>query len=233
MAGSHRAARPASSSRVSGRAVAVAAVVALLPALWFAGTHLVDGVGSGTTHRPTAAPIPTDPTAVPSPTPTRSSNSTASATPRLPAVAADVPRRLTVTGLLDVGFDDSIEPADGRFPTGSTAEAARWGSRGLPASPGTDTVVLVGKVYRQGASAFDDLPRVKVGDTITLRTDTGLLRYRVGSTGNRAAAGLPAALTAKVPGRLVLIGIRYDAQDDARTSQVLVVTAQLSGATRT
>lgn len=153
----------------------------------------------------------------------------------LTRVAASGPKRLTVQGLLDVGFDDSIEPRGGGFTARSTAEAARWGSRGMPASPGTDTVFLIGKVYRQGASAFDDLPSVRVGNTITVRTQNrGVLTYTVQSSTSRPASGLLGTpdFTAKKPGRLVLVGILFDAKDNQRTGKYLVVVAQLTRAKR-
>lgn len=247
LAGSHRAERtkePTKSSgrparkkappRLSKRALGITVTVALLPALWLGGNRLLDS--SNSTPR-NVAPIP-DVTSTRTPT----ASATPTATPTTPVttppvdltrVAASGPRRLTVRGLLDVGFDESIEPGPGGFTAGSTAEAARWGSRGLPASPGTDTVFLVGKVYREGASAFDDLPSVKVGATITVTTQNkGVLTYTVQSSTSRPGSGMltSAEFTEKKPGRLVLVGILYDAQDDQRTGKYLVVVAQLSGA---
>jgi hypothetical protein len=68
---------------------------------------------------------------------------------------------------------------------------------------------------------------------VTLRTDRGTMTYTVGSTVLKSSAGLAAdpAITERVPGRLVLVGIRYAASGD-RLRDALVVTAQLSGATR-
>lgn len=235
---SGRPARKKSAHRLSKRTLAIAAGIALLPAIWLGGSRLLDS-SDDTSRNQTPIPDVTStrtPTASASPSATPAAPaSTPPTPPKLTRVAASGPKRLTVQGLLGVGFDDSIEPKSGGFTAGSTAEAARWGSRGLPASPGTDTVFLIGKVYRQGASAFDDLPSVTVGKTITVRTQNGgVLTYTVQSTASRPASGLlkTAEFTAKTPGRLVLVGILFDAKDDKRTGKYLVVVAQLSGAKR-
>lgn len=247
MAGSHRATQPKeplkrsgrptrkkAPPRLSRRSLAIAAGVALLPALWL-GSQRVLGDDDGTNRD--QAPIPdvtstrTPTTAATSPAATPSAP-VSTAAPALTRVAASGPRRLTVRGL-DVGFDDSIEDRDGGFTAASTAEAARWGSRGSPASPGTDTVYLVGKVYTNSESAFAGLTDVKAGDVATLRTQSGaVLRYTVQSAGPRAASGLlrTPEFTEKTPGRLVLVGILFDSQDDERTGQYQVVVAQLTGA---
>lgn len=248
MAGSHRAARPKepikragrptrkkAPPRLSRRSIAIAVAVALLPALWLGGQR-VFGDDDGT--RRNDAPIPDvtstrTPTATPTPTAAPSATPTATAA-SLPRVPASPPRRLTVRGL-DVGFDDSIEDRAGGFQAASTAEAARWGSRGTPASPGTDSVFLIGKVYTQGASAFAGLGAVRAGDVVTLRTRNGdVLKYTVSSSASRPAAGMlkSAEFTEKKPGRLVLVGILFDGQDGQRTGQYLVVVAQLSSARR-
>lgn len=253
MAGSHRAPRkqdPATGSaegrrtkapaRLTPRAVAIAVIVALVPALWLGAQRLVNGsdTPTGPQHTPSAIPPVLTSSATPTPSPTTAPPTTPTAptatptprVPRLPRLAASVPRRLSVRGLLSVGFDDSISARDGGFQAASTAEAARWGSRGKPASPGTDTVFLIGKVYRDGASAFDDLPRVKVGAKVAVRTDAGVLTYTVRSSTSRPAKGLlrRPEFTARTPGRLVLVGILFDSRDDQRTGRYLIVVAQLS-----
>lgn len=210
----------------------------MLPALWLGGQRVFGDDGGGNRND---TPIPDvtstrTPTATPTPTASPSATSSPSATApaaSLTRVAASPPRRLTVRSL-DVGFDDFIESQAGVFQAASTSEAARWGSRGVPASPGTDTVFLIGKVYTQGASAFAGLGAVRAGDVVTLRTqNVDILKYTVSSTATRPASGMlrSTEFTAKVPGRLVLAGILYDGQDDQRTGRYLVVIAQLSGAT--
>ncbi|MCX6396153.1 MAG: class F sortase [Propionibacteriales bacterium] len=249
MAGSHRATHPKepvarsghpsrkkAPARLSRRSVAIAAGVALLPALWLGSQKVLDdGTGGGSNDKP--IPDVTS-TRTPSGSPTPSAAATTpsrpatTAAPALTRIAASGPRRLTVRGL-DVGFDDSIEARSGGFQAASTAEAARWGSRGTPASPGTDTVFLIGKVYTRGASAFAGLTGVRTGDVITLRTQSGaVLRYTVTSSTPRPASGLlrRPEFTQEKPGRLVLVGILFDRRDDQRTGKYQVVVAQLTGA---
>jgi hypothetical protein len=100
-------------------------------------------------------------------------------------VAAGAPRRLTSGSILDTGFDDSVEPDGDTFTARTATEVARWGSRGQPASPGTDTVYVVGRT----SGAFARLADLRAGSTITIRTDNGTLRYRVASVATVPVSG--------------------------------------------
>ena len=241
VAGSHRA-RPTRRgffSSVPPWAVAVAVLVALLPAAWL-GAHRLSGSHDGAA-RPSAGrtsdlPIPpASPSAAPSSgptpaaptTPPAGSPSSPTSAPRLARVPPDTPRRLQSGTLIDAGFDSAattIQP-------GSTSEVARLGSRGSPGSPGTDTVYVIGAVRASGDSAFGHLPDLAVGNTVTIRTDSGTLAYTVSATTLQPEAGLATAalFTAHRAGRLVLVGIRYAASGD-RLPDALLVTAELSGA---
>lgn len=235
MAGSHRAPRASKPRTGQGRsavpawALTVAVVAALVPALVL-GTHrLLDNGDAPTTHR-TELPIPpVSPTTSATASPPAPTPSQSSAPPvALPRVAPAPPRRITSHGLIDSGFDSAvtaIEPA-------SRSEVARWESRGSPGSPGTDTVYLVGEVHGQG-SAFDGLPRLAEGATVSIRTDNGTLTYTVSATTLESAdaLGQSAVFKRHKPGRLVLVGVRYD-DAGGRLDKALVVTAQLSGAKR-
>lgn len=222
--------------RLSRTSLVVAVVVALIPAVWLGSKRLVGDDAPANRRVEPAIPAVTTPgvPAKPKPSATKAPGATVTAaTPgSLPRVAVDVPRRLSIGSTIDVGFDDSVEPRNGIFSAGSTAEAARWGSRGLPGSPGTDTVFVIGKVYRQGDAAFDGLQSVEVGDKVVVRTDNGTLTYTVQVSEDRAAAGIASTsdFTAKVAGRLVLLGVLFDATDDDRTGKYRVVVAQLSAA---
>jgi hypothetical protein len=131
--------------------------------------------------------------------------------------------------LIDTGFDESVTDLD----ASSASEVARWDPRGSPGSPGTDTVYVIGRVYAGRDSAFAGLPRLARGATVSIRTDTGTLTYTVGASTLKAETGLrrDPLFTSHEPGRLVLLGIRYDASGH-RLGKALVVTAQLTGATR-
>jgi hypothetical protein len=208
--------------------IAAAVVAALVPAAWFLGQRAFDSPSATPSDSTTDRPIPpvsprTSSTPAPqSPTTTPAAPTT---TASLPAVAPSAPRRLQSGTVIDTGFDAAVtalEPA-------STSEVTRLSSRGSPGSPGTDTVVVVGKV--QAAGAFAQLPALTAGRTLTIRTDAGTMTYTVGAATLRPEAGLAedALVTERVPGRLVLVGIRYADSGD-RLRDALVVTAQLTGA---
>lgn len=233
MAGSHRAERPATTSRTPSRTIVIVVVVALLPALYFGAHALFTNGGTATprTSPPTRLPIPSasatpTPTLIPTPTPTPTPTP---ATKPLPRVTADVPRRMSVAGVLNVGFNSSIEPRSGRFTITLAERVARWGSRGEPGSPGTDTVYVVGKIAG-ASSAFQHLGRLHAGSRIVIRTDVGLLTYTVRSVAQHSASGLlgDPSFRAHVHGRLVLVGLEFTGSHPSRF--VLLVTAQLSGA---
>lgn len=239
MAGNHRATRAAHGHPVSGRAAALAAAVVMIPLLWFAADRAFDDSGTPV-DRGALGPLPTGtPTPTPATTPVSESTaeptsgpSTTAPAASLPRIAPAAPRRLVSGTFLDVGFDSSSEPrADGSFRAASTAEITRWGTRGQPGSPGTDTVYVIGKTYARGSSAFAALPKVKVGSRVSIRTDRGVLTYTVTSSTERGTVGIARnkTLAARVPGRLVLIGLRHDTAGDA-TGQALVLVARLTGA---
>lgn len=238
MAGSHRAPRAPKprpgqgrSSVVRPRALLLAAVVALVPALVIGGHRLLDGDGPPAS---VASDLPIPPVTTPAPSPTATPPAT---TPPAPTSAAPAPlrrvspappRRLTSRTVIDSGFDSAVttlEPA-------SRSEAARLESRGSPGSPGTDTVYVVGEVHGQD-SAFGGLPGLKAGAKVSIRTDNGTLTYTVKAATLVAADSLGKGplFTRHHPGRLVLVGVRYDDAGN-RQDKALVVTAELSAAKR-
>lgn len=232
MAGSHRAAVPARPNRTPVAALAVVLLVAAV----IAGVFVLADSDDGSPRRaaPTRTPSATA-SLTPSSLPTVTASLTPSPSPRtstapaLPRVQPAAPRRIAVRGVLDTGFDNAIAPRDGLFRPASTAEVARWGGRGVPSSPGTDTVYVVGKVTTGGA--FARLPAVRRGDRISLYTDRGVLTYTVQAAAEKASRGLTRdpGFTQVHRGRLQLVGVRYDA-DGNRAETVLVVTAQLTAA---
>jgi hypothetical protein len=210
----------------------VAVIAALIPATGLAAKRVFDEPSGSPSGSSTDLPIPpVSPSA--SKTATGKASARPSATPskratsKLPKVAPDAPRRLVSGTLLDTGFDDAVTEID----AASTSEVARLESRGSPGSPGTDTVYVIGRVYADGDSAFADLPRLKAGAKVSIRTDSGTMTYTVSASTLKPEAALAddPLFTARKAGRLVLVGIRYDESDD-RLDEVLVVTAQLTGA---
>jgi hypothetical protein len=229
LAGSHRAprARRERSPAVPPWAIVVAVVLALIPASYLTAHRLFDDSSASPRDGSTDIPIPPV-----SPSATKKASSGPSATPSrshppatLPRISPDAPRRLVSGDLIDTGFDNSvtaIEPA-------STSEVARLDSRGSPGSPGTDTVYVIGTVTADGA--FANLADLKHGSKVSIQTDNGTMTYTVSATTLKPADRLSSdpLFTAHKPGRLVLVGIRYDASGD-RLDDALVVTAQLSAA---
>lgn len=205
--------------------------MALVPAAWFGAQRVFEGPADSPSQTdPSDLPIPpVSPSATPTTT-TPKATPTVTATTKAPAltrVAPDAPRRLVAGTLIDTGFDNAVTGID----ASSDSEVARWESRGSPGSPGTDTVYVIGRVGED--RAFAALPRLAVGAKVTIRTDRGTLTYTVRSTSLEKHSGLEqeATFTARKPGRLVLVGIRYDASGD-RLGRDLVVVAQLTAARR-
>jgi hypothetical protein len=208
-------------------------VVALVPATYLTAHRVFRDSSATPAGRTTDLPIP--PVSL-SATPTGSTPSavpTASATPapapaaQLPSVRVDAPRRITSGALLDAGFDSAVT----RLDASSDAEVARWGERGSPGSPGTDTVYVMGRVRTDRDSAFAPLPRLVAGSTVSIRTDAGTMTYTVtrSALARHDSLGEDPLFTTHRPGRLVLVGIRYDASGN-RLPEDLVVTAELSSA---
>jgi hypothetical protein len=211
-------------------AIAVAVIVALVPATYLTAHRAFHDTSATPRDHSTDLPIPpVSPAVPPSATPSDSlTTGPPSPTPKhLPAVPPDAPRRITSGDLLDAGFDS----AGASLQTSSASEVTRWESRGSPGSPGTDTVYVTGRILTGSASAFAALPRLATGDTVAIRTDSGTMTYTVKASTEKAEAGLAddPLFTARTPGLLVLVGIRYDAPGE-RTGRAVVVTAELSAA---
>jgi len=214
----------------------IAIVLALVPATAVTAKRVFGGSsspGGSSTDLPIppVTPSATAPNATPSTTPGSQPSKAPTKGPRadLPKIAADSPRRITAAGAIDSGFDSSVTDLD----ASSDSEVARWDPRGSPGSPGTDTVYVIGRVRADGDSAFAGLPKLKAGSKVSIRTDNGTLTYTVRTTTLKQSSGLdrdPLFRTHK-PGRLVLLGIRYDASGD-RLAKALVVVAELTGAKR-
>jgi len=234
LAGSHRAERSGrtrSPSAIPRWALVAAIVVALVPAAYLTAHRAFHDSSAPPSDHTTDLPIPpvspsatgTTTITTPTATPTRKPPTK----PKLPKVAPDSPRRITSGSILDSGFDSSVSGLD----ASSDAEVARWDPRGSPGSPGTDTVYVIGRVRADGDSAFSRLGDLKRGSKVSIRTDAGTMTYTVSATSLQAESGLRHSALFKQhhPGRLVLLGIRYDASGH-RLGKALVVTAQLSGA---
>jgi len=232
VAGSHRAERaPRARSSLPRWAVLLGIAVALVPAAVIVGHRVWGGASSEvrSTDQP-IRPVTSSTTAPATASPTPSPATSPSAQPTTPApvltkVAPDTPRRIIAGRVLDSGFDSAVTTLD----PASTSEVARWGLRGSPGSPGTDTVYVVGSMRSGGA--FEPLGRLRDGSRVSIRTDSGTVTYTVQAQGLKPYSSLrrDPLFTEHAPGRLVLVGIRY-AASGARLPDALIVTAQLSSA---
>ncbi|MEO5652014.1 MAG: hypothetical protein ABIN79_03630 [Marmoricola sp.] len=180
---------------------------------------------------PAISPSPsasTSASASPSSAPKASKSPSPSPGTDLPRLAPTSARRLVIGSLIDSGFDAVVAPIGGRLSPRTRDAVARWGDRGLPGNPSDDTVVLVGSTRDSTASLWG-LEQVRRGATITLTTGNGLVSYVVDSrqTLSSTAAASSPLLQKVVPGRLVLLGARYDSAG-VRAAQDLILVATLS-----
>lgn len=231
MSGSHRA---GSTRAPLFRVLAVLGVLILLGLLawtiWLRPDARDGNAGAANTPPPATTPTAAPPSS-PLPTPSTEPSPSPSTRPSpaaLPELRESSPRRLVVPGVIDVGFTSSVEGTDGRLIPTSRTRLSRWAARGLPASPGTRSVVVVGAANVNGRGSLSALSRVRPGARIELRTDAGVLTYTVRESRKLTVAGqVDHPLLSDQRGRLVLIGALYDTGGD-RPNQDLVVIAELT-----
>ncbi|HEU4568343.1 MAG TPA: hypothetical protein VFR99_09940 [Marmoricola sp.] len=221
MPGTHRARRPGRRRGLLTAAIAVLVVVGLgvLAAVQLRG----DESGARRTGSPPAS-SPASPSS--SSTASPSSPGSAEAT-GLPTVAPAPPQRMQVGDVPGVGFGESVPAA--RATAGPSGDLfARLESRGLPGSPGQDTVVVLGGA---GAGGPFDAATLRPGTEVVVETDRGRLTYRIDTTRTVDARALlgDASLQGQVPGRLVLVAVPRDA-GGAPTGRDRVAIAHLTGA---
>lgn len=237
MAGSHRDAD--AKVRTLGIRSVIVLVVVVIATISF-GTWTVAGIfggpgPGGEVPAATKNPASASPSSAEAPSSAPSSpTATDSAQPPvdLPSIPEASPRRLRSGALIDAGFDAAIIADSGRFTAASASELSRLATRGRPGSPGTDTVVVIGEDRFDRTAALNRIGDLEVGDSIELETYNADLSYTVEKATELDAAAVPAdrTLSAKVPGRLVLVAITYDSTGN-RTGRDTVVTARLTGAT--
>lgn len=247
MAGQHRA------RRAFSPLLASLLVVLVIAAGWWGvrllGNDEADPSSDPTTPGPSSS-APTSPTTPASPTsPTKSSSptkspstqesspsatSSSSAPVDLPEATPAAPVRLVADGLFDLGFDLATAGTDGVLEAQSPEAPTRLEDRALPGNPTQDSVVVLGDDrYDLVEGAFNRLPDLSAGDEVTITTDSGsVLTYTVQRSLRVAASEVTSApaVRQRVPGRLVLVGLRYD-EDGTRGERDLVVVAQLSAVT--
>lgn len=222
MAGSHRnveQVRHRILTHLPHIAIAVGVIAIIAFVVWTVADDPESGLPSATqSASPTPTPAPASPTA----------SAPSDSLPQIPPAA---PKRLVIEGLVDAGFDESIEMEDEQVEARSADDLSRIGSRGEPGSPGEDTVIIVGQDRFDQQAALNDIADVKKGDRVRLTTANARLTYRVQSTFRVASGTLASAslFTDERPGRLILVATTYSEAGD-RTGADTVVVATLARA---
>jgi hypothetical protein len=237
---SHRA--PRRSAHLLRILAIVLAVVLVIAAAAYVGLGLLTGSGDESVGS-SSATGPASPSASPSartsPSPTRGpttepgTKKTKKATkrarkrtaPALTKAPASPPHAISIgRAIANAPFGNALSPTSGRLIPDAVDELQRLGDRGIPGSPGTDTVVLVGASSTSGRGALDGIDAVKRGESIVLETQDAKLTYRVTSTEDVAASSvlsLP-VVTAKRTDRLVIDCAHYDNSQRTGADRVLV-----------
>lgn len=106
---------------------------------------------------------------------------------------------------------------------------AWWTGGGTPGSDADNTVYLFGHTWKEPA-VFNRVKELRPRADIYLTTRTGRLHYLVDGSFTVAKEDLGdhPAVTAVVPGRLVLIGCFRETGLEAHTTSNLVVTAHIA-----
>jgi hypothetical protein len=176
---------------------------------------------------PTVTTTPSPSTGPTAPPASASPTKKASPPPALTRVPAAAPHEISIGSLVRAGFSTSLGAVDRHLIPDRPDKLQRLAVRGLPGSPGTDTVILVGAANDRGTGALDDLDKVHMGDLITLTTQNATLTYRVDTLRQASpddVLTLP-QVRARDTGRLVIDRARYVGGN--RTGSDLVVIAQL------
>lgn len=208
--------------------VAIAAVGYLvLGLLTGSSDHDTGGANSAPITSPTASPTasasvrPSAP-ATPSPSAPRTT-----AAPTITKVPASPPHALSIgTTISDAPFGSAVAPVSGRLIPDAPEQLQRLSDRGIPGSPGTDTVVLVGASSTSGRGALDGIDDVRTGAQIVLETQNARLTYKITSATDVDAdqvLTLP-AVTEKHTDRLVIDCAHYDDAHRVGSDRVLVAT---------
>ncbi|WP_310963336.1 class F sortase [Nocardioides terrisoli] len=234
MPGSHRAEGP-TAGRSRGWLFGAAAILLVVVVAAVLLPRLLASSGDGTAKPPATSGVgPTTSTAPNSPTTSPSSSPggkasrgpSASGTPTTAPspVPAEPPHRLVIGNLVDAGFAAALQTTTGRLIPDTADQVQRLATRGLPGSPGSDTVVVVGAASSTSIAVFNHLDRLRVGQEVRLETYGGTLTYTVRSETSHApdtVLGL-ADVRAHHPGRLVLVVAHYRHGDRERDDRVIV-----------
>lgn len=208
----------------------VLGVIGAFVTVW--GVVLLTGENEGALPDPAATPpspsvtisIDASPDASASADPSSSESDSAD----VPPAEAAPPRRLVIDGVVDSGFDNAVT-GDDPLEAGSSNRLSRLESRGLPGSPGTDTVVVVGEDRFDRNAVLNDIADATVGQTIRLETGEATLIYTIDEILELSSDEVQQhpSVAEEDGTRLVLVATTFDDQGE-RTGTDSVVVATLS-----
>jgi LPXTG-site transpeptidase (sortase) family protein len=187
---------------------------------------LLQAPGAGVSgHGPRSQP--TSPTAV--------APATSSEAPAEPARAAWVPgapRRLLIPALDVAAPVLPVRAPGGTLVPPSDPQQLGWWAGGARPGAARGSALVTGHTVHSGGGALDDLETLDRGDTVTVRTDHGRIRYAVTKVAvyskGAVADHAEQLFSQDVPGRLVLV--TCEDWDGARyLSNVVVVAEPVSG----
>lgn len=129
--------------------------------------------------------------------------------PVRPSSGAGVPVELRIPELGVHAPVVGIEATDRLLTPPDDPQVLGWWSAGAPAGAALGGTLITGHTVSTGGGAFDDLETLSRGDTVTVRTPRGAVRYAVtrvliytkASLANHAER----VFSQEVPGRLVLV----------------------------
>lgn len=205
--------------------VALAAIAYLVLGLLTGSSDDSSGHASGTASRAgRAGPAPSASRSAASPSTSPTPSKTAK--PRdLTHVEATPPHQISIGGSIsEEPFGPAIGPTSGRLIPDGLDALQRLADRGIPGSPGTDTVVVVGAASSSGDGVLDGIDDVRDGATIVLESQNALLTYRVTETRDVDAMKVLSldAVTGKHPDRLVIDAAHYSGSERVGPDRVVV-----------
>ena len=126
-------------------------------------------------------------------------------------------------------YTDEMVREEGGVNPDSLWRVAWWNGGGSPHALADNTVYLYGHTWNKPA-VFNKIGQLQPGQPVEVRTDQGRVRYRV--TGafvvDKDDLATDPKVTAAAPGRLLLVGCYRQRGDERRTSENIVVVAQVA-----
>lgn len=148
--------------------------------------------------------------------------------PQSPPVRIDVPQ-IDLTASIEPYTAADVAAAGGAVRPPDLWTVSWWTGGGTPGTDADNTVYLYGHTWREPA-VLNRVGELVAGDEIVVTTVEGRLTYTVEDVFTVDKPELPdnPAVTAVVPGRLLLIGCHRETGDEQTTTRNVVVQARLT-----